>query len=468
MQSSLTKRLMPGQDGAALITVLSVLICLTIIVALLMQSSRRGVNPWARESARAQAGLIAESGIAYQLYLERFSDSAEPDFGKPDSLTAPAAGLSATAPAADSFLFRLDSSLAVPEVRVNRARAFLEITSVGRYRGEEDTLVARFGKALDDSVFGAALTLENGIPLEPIRSEQVIGPIRLKTPSPGIASFPWYGGFSVVTYAAEFMDKKYNRLESLLEKKLAEEKGESGNGNFTPSHPPGSEKDTAMRFPSGGVELVNDGRTVWNVTGPLQIFSKADIRVRGLIHLNNVELYSGQNITFEDSVSGGQITLYARGSIFIHDRCQVEMDAVAVKDIILRDHSRAESGSVLLSVGKASQPAKVDSLNAIRLVNQATAEGFLIAGGANGRVVVGTAENRVDGVVLAPSVWLGGEVNGPVVAQRMICDAAGIRNCLGPGRIDRRKLPAGFVQPLQLGPGNRKSAVFKLLDWRRK
>jgi hypothetical protein len=144
----------------------------------------------------------------------------------------------------------------------------------------------------------------------------------------------------------------------------------------------------------------------------------------------------------------------------------MEVDAVAGKDIVLRDKSQTAMGSVLLSVGGKQAAKGADSLNAIRVVNQAKARGFLIAGGKNGRVALATVQNRVEGVIMAQAVWLGGAVHGPVLAKRLLCEGTQARNCLGPGTIDRRRLPADFVQPLQLGPQNRRSYRFKLMEWK--
>ena len=70
-------RLSHRQAGAALITVLSVLVALGIVVSVLAGRMRGDTRPWILESRKTQALYAAESGIAYQLYLERYSDSSE-------------------------------------------------------------------------------------------------------------------------------------------------------------------------------------------------------------------------------------------------------------------------------------------------------------------------------------------------------------------------------------------------------
>jgi hypothetical protein len=456
------------ETGAALLTVLMVLTIMGIVVAILLERTRSGIRPWALETERTQATYAAESGIAFQLYLERFSDSTDPDMDtaksseEMDAFSKPKAE-------AETFSYHMDSTEQIPIVTVDRTRAYLDITSKGRYRKTEVTLFARFGKALDDSVFGPALTLENTVTLDPFPAENINGPIRLMLPTPTINSQPWPAGFSIVSYANEFTNKKYYALESALQKKLGEEGGQSGNGSFSPSDPPIFSKQQGgdLFFPLGQVDIVNDRDETWVIRGPGRIFSDGEIRIRGHIRLENIQLFSGKNITFEDSISGEENSAFARGSIFLHDKCHIGLEALAGKDILLRDRSQTTIGSVLITVGNKHLTKGADTLNAIRVVNQAIGRGFFIAAGPNGRLVLGTSANIIEGVVMASSVWLAGEVHGPVLTQKLLCEGTHLHNCLGTGKIDRAKLPAGFVQPLQLGPGDRKKFTFKLMEWRR-
>lgn len=458
-----------GEKGAALLTVLSVLAVLGVIVALLFDRLRPDLQTGVREARDAQAVYLAESGIAYQLYLERFSDSADPSMEESkDSLAPPGEAMPEFGKAPkDTFRFHLDTSLAKPEVSVDRGRAFLDITAKGAFRGAAATIFARFGKALDDTVFGPALTLDNADPLQPFPQTSIVGPLRLRTAGEGMPSLHWREGFSVTAYAAQFTEKKYLALESALEKKLGDPATQSGAGEFEPGHPPDFSKSKEIAFSLGQVEIKNDGDHLWVIRGPGKIFAEGEIRVKGLIRLENVTLLSGKDVVFEDSVIGEGISVYARRSVFFHNRCDMEVEAVAGKDIVLEDHCRTALGSVLLSVGGKNVSKGPDSLNAIRVIHEAVAGGFLIAGGENGRVVVGTSLNRVEGVVMAAQVWLAGTVYGPVLARKLLCEGTNTKNCLGDGHIDRSRLPQDFVQPLELGSQDRRAYRFKLLQWKR-
>ena len=470
-----------GQRGAALLTVLTVLVALGVVVSFIVDRVRGDVRPWVLESENAKALYAAESGIAYQLYLERFSDSAEPSFGEPlpsDSGGADeafgeklgdASGMAPKGPRAptDTFKFRMDSGLTTPRVRVDRTRAFLDMLSTGRYRNAEVTLSARFGKALNDSVFGPGLTLDNDQPVEAFAADRVQGTMRIRTPAPGMATLPWAQGFSLGSYTAEFTDRKYLALEAQLQKRFADPEAEKGNGHFTPRERPKFGRRGYVTHVLGEVDLINEKDETWVLKGPGRIYSEGPIRVKGHIRLENIQLLSGRDITFEDSVSGEGNSAFARGSVFFHNNCRLGIEAVAGKDIVLRDRAQTTLESVLISVGGKQAAKGADSLNAIRVVNDAVARGFLIAGGGNGRVVMATDKNRIEGVVMASAVWLAGEVRGPVLTRKLLCEGSNARNCFGPGRIFRNRLPSGFVQPLQLGPQDRRQYEFKLMAWRR-
>ncbi len=466
------------EAGAALLTVLSVLVAMGVAVTLLFQRMRGDLRPWANEAEEAQALYLAESGIGYQLYLERWSDSSEPSFGEPPERDSSAAegglgfgeplGALPRASPTDSFAFRMDSSLGTPRVKVDRGRSFLEMSATGKYRGAEVTLKARFGKALDDSIFGPAPTLDNDVPLEPFPAGQIKGTSRIRSPSPGMATLRPMQGFSVTEYAASFTDRKYYEAEEGLRKRLSGPDAGKGNATFTPREPPRFGKKGWVAFALGQVTLENDGSEAWVLKGPGKIYSEGEIRVKGAIRLEGIQLFSGKDITFEGEVAGEDVSAFARGSVFLHDRCRHGLEAIAVKDIVLRDKAQTLAGSVLLSTGsKGNAKGGADTLNVIRVVNEAVARGFAIAAGANGRVALATPANRVEGVVIASSVWLAGEVDGAVLARKLLCEGTNARNCLGTGRIFRDRLPEGFVQPLQLGPQDRRAFAFQLLDWER-
>lgn len=248
---------------------------------------------------------------------------------------------------------------------------------------------------------------------------------------------------------------------------LSKEKGEIGNGNFPPDNPPDFKRDSVLFFPLGEASLSNDGDAFWIIRGPGRIYSEGDIRIRGRIRLEEIHLLSGQSIVFEDSVIGRDLSAYARKNTFVNDRCDLEIEAVAGKHIILRGTSQTQPGSILLSIGNVFVGKPGDSLSTIQLQDKAVFRGMLIAEGPLGTAVLRNPGNRVQGVTIAKSAKLAGAVEGAVIAGKLKCDDMGARNCLGKGTIDRTRLPPDFAQPLALGPQDRRQYVFKLMNWKR-
>jgi hypothetical protein len=282
-----------------------------------------------------------------------------------------------------------------------------------------------------------------------------------------MSTLPFLNGFSVVKYAAEFTDRMYFAADAALRKHLSDSAKAKGNGHFTPRDPPKFGGEGNLSFPLGEADFINDGEKTWVVKGPGRIYCDGEIRVKGKIRLVGIGLYSGKDVIFEDSVSGEEISVFARGNVFIRNRCRLTVEAMAGKNIVLENNAQTESGSLLLSTGgKAAPPGGGDSINAIRVVNEAVARGFLIAAGDRGRVAMAGPANRVEGVIIASSAWLAGEVDGPVLTRMLLCEGTNSRNCLGPVRIHRDRLPRDFIQPLQLGPQDRRTFAFRLMDWK--
>jgi hypothetical protein len=101
-------------------------------------------------------------------------------------------------------------------------------------------------------------------------------------------------------------------------------------------------------------------------------------------------------------------------------------------------------------------------------VQNASAEGFLLAIGQGSRVVMGGEGNRVNGVILAEEAWLAGHIEGAVAARTLRCSEKSPPQCLGPVRINRMALNPRLLQPLLLGPNDPEHLRFQLLTYRAK
>jgi|GEM_PF-2238686 len=454
-----------GQAGFALPVVLGVLAALLALAALTLQRNRLDRAPWLRVRDKIQAQYLAESGIAWALYQERFGRTESKP--KADSLEFSSR---IDVDTAENLFFTLDTGLYLPEVDVDRDKAFLEIHARG-YQGRDTVKInASFGRLLDPELFQAALTWENDTLVQPFPSGQIKGSVRLKMPLPGMASEPWPGNLSTQNYAESFVSDLFYSADAELREALAKPGSESGNGYFEPwNHPDFPAHEGAYRYPLGQIEIAGGAFDTLIVQGPGAFFSHGDIRVRGKVKLDGILLASEGNIVFEGEVHGKNNRLYAKKNISLMGRSRVEIQAQAGGNIFLRDEAEAVGQSLLMiqSQGKpdTGKNTQADAVQAIRIVNSAKVQGFVLALGPQSRVVMAGAENRIQGVVLANEAWLAGEIWGSVAVKTLRCGEKMPRQCLGPAVIDRSALPTGFLQPMRMGPMDAKHLQFKVLSY---
>jgi hypothetical protein len=434
--------------GFALPTVLAILTAFIVMAAILMQRTRMSLSPLIQNHQRVQALYSAEAGLAWGLYLKKFGKNQAP------------------ADSAPELKFRTDSSLTLPEVEVDDSGSFLKIHSIAQYRGEKVHITAQFGRALDPLLFSGALNWENDAPVQPFGQSRVEGAVFLKTPTPEVPSSPWPAGLSISTYGKEFAENLFRVQESDLVAALAEENGESGNGYFEARKQPDFSKGKGrLRYPLGHVEITGGAFDTVVIRGPGKIFAHGDIRVRGKVKLVDVTLGSEGKVLFEEDVSGQGVQAYGRNGVVLMGQCQLELQALSGSDIHVRDKAQTVGNSILCVMAGVGSAKKGDTVQAIRIVNEAKASGFLMAIGSGSRVVIGGEANRIRGVVLAEEAWLAGTIEGAVAVRNLKCSEKGPPLCLGKVHILRSALPPTFLQPMALGPQNSANMVFKMLSY---
>jgi hypothetical protein len=317
------------QRGGALAIVIPALIAVLTLVLLFIRSLSPDGALAARHHSWRQAYLIAESGVWFSLYEQRLAFGKAAD-KKTDSNSTQ--GISWTAPP-DSLSFLLNPDLIPPERRASLKGGWLEILSTGEHRDKQVSIHARFGRALDPTAFGTALTLYNdsgSIPLSPL---QVRGRVRLKTPQPNWESEP-LADQGLLHYADAFVEDRYQRLESRLREALALEGHDAGNGRFDSYHAPDFSESEIWAFPLGELEIVHDGEEPLVIRGPGTLAAHSDIRIRGKVRLENLELVAGRDIILEGEAQvQGDLALLGRlgllGGLHGEDVVCPELVAVA-------------------------------------------------------------------------------------------------------------------------------------------
>jgi hypothetical protein len=468
-----------SEAGIALPLVLAVLAALVALAAIIMQRSRGGMTPWVRAKSQTQAFYLAESGLAWALYQERYKHAPDSSLGDSSKTKSGVSDFIASGNTQSDTLqnlyFKLDTALALPEVQIDRSKPFLEVNATGTSGKESVKIKAQFGRALDAQIFGSALTWENDSIVTPFSQSQIRGGICLKIPTPGITSSVWPEGLSIQSYAQEFATDLFRQADAALSTALAKEGGEAGNGHFEIGHLPDfTSHDKEYRYPLAQVEFVGGAFDTLVVRGPGAFYAHGEIRARGKVRFENITLASEGDIILEGEVSGSDVNAYARKNLTLMGRTSVEIQGLAGGDIYLRDDAKTINHSLLLILAasnatgktpKAGKAPKQDSVHAIRIVNQARAEGFLLALGQGSRIVMAGAANRVRGVILAEEAWLAGTVEGSVAARTLRCAEKTPPRCLGEVLIDRLALPKSFLQPLRMGPADAKHLQFQLLSF---
>ncbi len=432
---------------------------------------------------RLQALYLAESGMAWE--LEKLVHGLEPpeetpasgqskSFAEIPSLSEePSFGFSSLIDSGPPWpKLRMGPGLPEPTVSLKRDKAFWEIRSTGFFRQESVTVVARFGEALDELLFGPALTLENDLPFEMPSAEKIEGSVRLKTKAEtDDNSSPWNETLQLAGRLNSFAEKAYGTAAEDLRADLNREGGAAGNGFFTEGRPPDFEKNPIQVFTFGDVEIIGGSFEPLVLQGPGRISARGDIRLRGNVVLNDISLSAGRDIVLEDSIFSQNLSLFAERNLLISDRCSLLVQGLAGGSLRVRGSAAFHSRSLLMSVGRLgdaeTKPSEAGSAPyTLTMEGLSRPRGFVLAAGGGASIHLGRGVVLSGVLYSAGSARIDGEMHGPVLALSLPCAANEAINCLGQGRIRRFRAPIDLVQPAGLAntpPGQRR---FLLLEWR--
>jgi hypothetical protein len=458
-----------------------------ILVALAVNQSFRGLKRWDQEKNRLQAFYLAESGIACQLVLEKsIHDSSDAS----DSLIFQVTLLDAEESEPDPYLehlgFKLNPDLPLPEFSSSREGAWLDISSTATFKTARCGIKARFGRSLDDPVFSSALVLAGNHPLAPRAFDRINGPVRVKKTQthPEENEYPLEKKFNTGNLIGPFAVNKGDFFDSELNENLSREGGPSGNGYFNSNNIPDFSQTPDVFFPLGDITIEHYSSSRLNITGPGSFYAHGDIYVKGNIHFEDIRLLAGRSIYFEDMVSSRNLTAYAARSISIHDKSNLDVQAVARENILMDGTSQTSLASFVLSIGfqspagasfggdRRQSPGKQQtpapgSMYGILLKEEARARGLFVAAGRNGSLKMISPDNVLEGIAIVMNqTRLAGMVKGLVITNSLRCNDSSNENCIGEGEIDRSLMPARMSLPLDFGTGNRSEWKFKLIDWR--
>ncbi|MBF0432714.1 MAG: pilus assembly PilX N-terminal domain-containing protein [Fibrobacteria bacterium] len=463
--------------GSALLPVVVIIAVAGIISSILFNRATTDRKSYSIEKDRIQAMYLAESGIAFQLFLEKFApekDSTIQNWGMPDS--------EAFADTLQEFdlKFQFNKSLPVPTITAEHEGGYLTILSEAIVRSQTVKLKARFGRALSGPIFSSALVLTGMYPLVDGGINNIIGNILAKSRNDFSQNeFDLPDDFNIHNLIQNYRSTQQKYYKSTLNEVLSREGGGTGNGSFTGNSRPDFSEKNEIFFPLGDIYIENYSSSCIDIKGPGALYAHGEIIIKGCVRLENITLGAGRSIIFQDSVSSSGLVAYSGKSIHIHNNCNLDIQAFADNDIILTNKAQTTSSSVLVSLGtknKMRRPQHGNSAGTdkdiqgdwlsfgIMLFDESRARGLIVAAGANGKLMLETSYNMLEGIgIIKSNSWVAGTINGLLITDILRCNDDSKSNCLGKGVINRRRLPSQMALPLDfVVKGNR---TYKLIRW---
>ena len=277
-----------------------------------------------------------------------------------------------------------------------------------------------------------------------------------------------------------------------LNDNLGAEGGNSGNGDYTEYNLPDFSENTTIVYPLGDIHFSHGGAGCLQIKGPGQFYAHGDIYVTGCVHFENIKLYAGRSIHFEDSISSHHLMAYTEKNLYILGTSVLDIQAMAEIKIVMEEQAQTTYASVLISTGLQSKdvqkplpplkgvkakgkvstgkaPSKTMIHSGIYLKDQVQGRGIFIATGMNGTFELSSEESEVNGIILsAKQAWINGLLKGVLMTNSLVCQREGRErgeHCLENGEIKRQEMSPQIVLPLDLGKGILSEVDFKLLDW---
>ncbi len=475
-----------SENGAALPVVMVLLLIGGLSGYLLLRTAGKDESQVQSTYHRLQALYLAESGLAWELEKLALDEEDEVEKSESSSETAKASNLGIPS-LPDDHLFgfsgasyleppwpqlSLAPDLAEPSIKTLRTKTYWEIRSTGKYRDESVTVTAQFGEALDERLFSPALTLENEIAFEKPPPNRIEGDIQVKMPAESDGGFlPWDESLQPSSALTTFAEKKYRAASADLRRDLNLEGSASGNAFISAGRIPDFKQAPTAAYPFGDVEIQGGAFSPLILKGPGRISANGDIRIRGNVVLEDLELSAGRDIILEDSVHSQSLSLFAERNLNISDRCSLLVQAMAGGALRLRGNAALHPRSLLLTIGKldgggAPQTGKTSQPPSMHLEDNSRPRGFILAAGTDASIHLSRGVILEGVLYSAGAVQIEGEVRGPVVARSLPCAANEAVNCLGQGRIRRFMAPADLVQPPGLAAPEEGKRKFQLLFWR--
>lgn len=232
----------------------------------------------------------------------------------------------------------------------------------------------------------------------------------------------------------------------------------SWNGcTFTPQRPPDPDKDSLICTGEGATTTFDApwAGDPWDAGRPRILFAEGRLELRGKLRLRGWTIYSKGLVVIQDDAEVTNTSIFAAGGVRIADRASFSGQILSAGTVSLSEDARIGAPSfVACWKGKGR-----DNVPQFVLSNQAKAEAYVVALGANARIGIARGARLRGVAVSGSSLRNEGRIEGVAVSVKLDC-GQGENNCSN-GTFLRDRLPVDFAFPLGL-PG---SSGYRLVSW---
>lgn len=232
----------------------------------------------------------------------------------------------------------------------------------------------------------------------------------------------------------------------------------SWNGcTFTPQRPPEANKDSLICTGETATTVFDApwAGDPWDAGRPRILFSEGRLELRGKLRMRGWTIYSKGTVVIQDDAEVSNTSIFSAGGVRVADRAKFSGQILSSGTVALSEDARMIAPSFV-----ACWPTKGrDSVPRFVLSNQARAEAYVVALGANAQVGISRGARLRGVAVSGSSLRNEGRIEGLAVAVRLDC-GQGDNNCSN-GTFLRNRLPVDFAFPLGL-PG---SSGYRLVSW---
>lgn len=232
--------------------------------------------------------------------------------------------------------------------------------------------------------------------------------------------------------------------------------GRMGGESFTPQRPP-PDQDSIIHTMEGAL-TVFDGPFAgapWDPGRARILFTEGRLEIRGKTRLRGWTIYSQGTVVIQDDAEVSNTSIFGAGGVRIADRASFSGQILSAGTVSLSEDARIGAPSFVACWRGRGR----DSVPQFVLSNQAKAEAYVVALGANARIGIARGA-RLRGVAVSGSALRNeGRIEGLAVSVKLDC-GQGDNNCSN-GTFLRDRLPVDFAFPLGL-PG---SSGYRLVSW---